>query len=39
MKILIIEDDLQICEVTRKCFTNKGASITAVNNGKSFYKR
>lgn len=34
MKILIIEDDLQICEVTRKYFTNKGASITAVNNGR-----
>ena len=33
MKILLIEDDLQICEVTKKYFTNKGAGITAVHNG------
>ena len=33
MNILLIEDDLQICEVTRKYFTNKGAQITAVHNG------
>ncbi len=33
MKILLIEDDLQICEVTRRYFTGKGAEITAVNNG------
>ena len=33
MNILLIEDDLQICEVTVKYFTNKGAHITAVHNG------
>ena len=33
MKILLIEDDLQICEVTVKYFGNKGADITAVHNG------
>lgn len=33
MKILLIEDDLQICEVTVKYFTNRGADITAVHNG------
>lgn len=34
MKVLLIEDDLQICEVTQKYFTNKGAEILAVNNGR-----
>lgn len=34
MKVLLIEDDLQICEVTQKYFSNKGTAITAVNNGK-----
>lgn len=33
MKILLIEDDIQICEVTRKYFTNKGAEMTVVNDG------
>lgn len=33
MNILLIEDDLQICEVIRKYFTNQGAEITAVTNG------
>ena len=33
MNILLIEDDLQICEVTQKYFTNKGAAVTAVHNG------
>lgn len=33
MNILLIEDDLQICEVTQKYFSNKGANITAVTNG------
>ncbi|MBR6069143.1 MAG: response regulator transcription factor [Ruminococcus sp.] len=33
MKILLIEDDLQICDVTVKYFTNRGADITAVHNG------
>ena len=33
MTILLIEDDLQICEVTQKYFTNKGAKVTAVHNG------
>ena len=33
MKILMIEDDLQICEVTQKYFSNKGAEITVVTNG------
>lgn len=33
MRIMLIEDDLQICEVTRKYFTSKGADITIINNG------
>ena len=33
MNILMIEDDLQICEVTHKYFSNKGAKITVVTNG------
>lgn len=33
MKILLIEDDIQICEVIKKYFTNKGAGVTTVNNG------
>ena len=33
MNILLIEDDLQICEVTVRYFTSKGAKITAVHNG------
>ena len=33
MKILLIEDDLQICEVTRKYFTSKGTEINIINNG------
>ena len=33
MKILLIEDDLQICKVITKYFTNNGAQITEVNNG------
>jgi len=33
MKILLIEDDLQICRVTTKYFTNKCAEITEVHNG------
>ena len=33
MKILLIEDDIQICEVTRKYFTNKGTEMTVVNDG------
>ncbi len=33
MKILLIEDDIQICEVTRKYFTNKDAEMTVVNDG------
>lgn len=35
MNILMIEDDLQICEVTEKYFTNKGAEITTVTDGKA----
>ena len=35
MNILMIEDDLQICEVTKKYFTNKGAEITTVTDGKA----
>lgn len=35
MKILLIEDDLQICEVIQKYFTDQGAVITAVTNGGS----
>lgn len=34
MHILLIEDDVQICEVIRKYFTDQGAEITAVTNGK-----
>ena len=33
MNILMIEDDLQICEVTEKYFGNKGASVTTVHSG------
>ncbi|MDE6088608.1 MAG: response regulator transcription factor [Oscillospiraceae bacterium] len=33
-KILLIEDDLQICEVIKKYFTNKGTEIYAIQNGK-----
>ena len=33
MRILLVEDDLQICEVTKKYFESKGAEIVAVNNG------
>ena len=32
-KILLIEDDLQICEVITEYFTNKGSAVTAVNTG------
>ncbi len=35
MNILMIEDDLQICEVTSKFFTNKGAAVTTVTDGKA----
>ena len=35
MNILMIEDDLQICEVTKKYFTNKGAAVTTVTDGKA----
>lgn len=33
MKILLIEDDLRICEVTCRYFSGKGTEMTAVNNG------
>ena len=33
MKILLIEDDLQICKVITKYFTNNGAEIAEVHNG------
>lgn len=33
MNILMIEDDLQICEVTQKYFSNKGTEIRTVTNG------
>ena len=33
MRILLIEDDLQICEVTKKYFSSKGAEITVINDG------
>lgn len=33
MKILLIEDDLQICKVITKYFINNGAEITEVHNG------
>lgn len=33
MTILLIEDDLQICEVTQKYFSSKGTIINAVHNG------
>lgn len=32
-KILLIEDDLQICEVIEKYFSNKGTEIHSVHNG------
>lgn len=33
MNILLVEDDIQICEVIQKYFTNQGAEITTVANG------
>ena len=33
MNILMIEDDLQICEVTERYFSAKGSQITAIHNG------
>ncbi|MBP5355129.1 MAG: response regulator, partial [Lachnospiraceae bacterium] len=33
MRILLVEDDLQICEVTKKYFESKGAEVVVVNNG------
>ena len=33
-KILLIEDDLEICEVIKKYFTNKGTEIYTIQNGK-----
>lgn len=35
MKILLIEDNLQICEVIQKYFSSQGAETTAVNDGDS----
>lgn len=35
MNILLIEDDLQICEVVRKYFGNQGARLTAVTDGQT----
>ena len=32
-KILLIEDDLQICEIIEKYFSNKGTDIFSVHNG------
>lgn len=34
MNVLLIEDDMRICEVIQKYFINQGADITAVANGK-----
>ena len=39
MNILLIEDDLRICEVTEKYFTNQGAGVTVVTNGKDALDR
>ena len=33
MKLLMIEDDLQICEVVQTYFNERGAALTAVNDG------
>jgi len=33
MKILLIEDDLQICKVIKRYFSDEGAEITTVNDG------
>ena len=33
MNILLIEDDLRICEVTEKYFTNQGTRLTVITNG------
>ena len=33
MKILLVEDDLQICKVITKYFNNNGAEIAEVHNG------
>lgn len=34
MNVLLIEDDIQICEVIQKYFTNQGAEITTITNGR-----
>jgi|GEM_PF-3465675 Response regulators consisting of a CheY-like receiver domain and a winged-helix DNA-binding domain len=33
MRVLLVEDDLQICEVTKKYFESKGAEVVVVNDG------
>ena len=38
MKILMIEDDRQICEVTKRYFTNQGAAVTVVMNGSDAFE-
>ena len=35
MKVLLIEDDLQICEVVTKYFSGRGEEVIAVNDGKN----
>lgn len=39
MKILLIEDDLQICEVIQKYFTSKRADVTAIHDGNTALDR
>lgn len=36
MKILLIEDDIQICDVIKKYFRNKNSEVLFVNNGMDF---
>ena len=35
MKILLVEDDLQICKVIQKFFIDQGAEITSITDGQS----
>jgi len=38
MNVLLIEDDIEICEVIENYFISKGAEITIVNDGRKALK-
>ena len=35
MRILLVEDDLQICKVIQKYFSDQGAEMTSITDGQS----